>query len=163
MFTAWVWNDEYFEPHWQSDRKLTWLDEEQNKADCISSIRCENQAAMCIATMFCCLNFTCKYVQIKWNERYLAHVNVIAKTANEIKRLVWMCSNRRLPLSLPCWWVHICFPFLYTNFSQQFKLWSQTQVIILRNFHTAFAHASKVSKANTNPPPLRRLMCVNMC
>lgn len=102
---------------------------------------------MCIS-MFCCLNFTCKDVQIKWKERYLAHVDVIAKTANEIKRLFWMCSNRWLPPSLPWCWVHSSFPFFYTNFSQQFMLWSQRQDIIFRNIHTAFTHASKASKAN---------------
>jgi len=154
MFTAWVWNDEYFEPHWQSDSKLIYVvgwGTKQGRFDFFNKIWKTG-----------CLNFTCKDVQIKWKERYLAYVSLIAKTTNEIKRLVWMCSNRWLPPSLPWCLMHSSFPFFHTNFSQQFKLWSQTQVIILRNFHIAFAHASKASKTNTDPIPFKRLMCVNM-
>lgn len=43
------------------------------------------------------------------DEFYLAHMNVIAKTANEKERLVWMCGNRWLPPSFPWCWAHRSF------------------------------------------------------
>lgn len=103
-----------------------------------------------------CFAASISHAQIKRKERYLAHISVIAKTANEMKRSVRMWSNRWLPPSLPWCWAHSSFTLISQNnlsFDRKHKLLSSETC-------TPHAHASKEPKANTNSLPFRWIMCM---